>query len=403
MPNYSYIDIFAGCGGLSLGLQRAGWKGVFAIEKSCDAFQTLFYNMVENKKHFTWVKWLPKKEHDINDIICNYYNQLKNLSGKITLVVGGPPCQGFSSAGKRDKDDHRNTLSTAYINFIRIIRPQILLFENVHGFTVGFSEKDNAKGVPYSDIVKEKLESLGYNVASEIIDMSEYGIPQKRKRLILIGCLNNDPKLFFNILKKNNDVFLSSRGLNKHCTVYEAISDLQKDNGMVNTPDCKNYQSGIYGTMKSSYQKYLRGVLLKGINSVNSHRFTKHSKEIIELNNRMLSTCIRLKKYSRKEDIIYGLKKRGLVILDANQPAPTVTSHPDDFLHYCEPRILTVREMARIQSFPDEFEFKGRYTTGGKRRKLEVPRYTQVGNAIPPIFAEQAGLALMELISNGND
>ena len=93
-----------------------------------------------------------------------------------------------------------------------------------------------------------------------------------------------------------------------------------------------------------------------------------------------------------------GLSTQVLVPLQANAQAPTVTSHPDDMIHYCEPRILTVRECARLQSFPDSFTFKGKYTTGGKLRKTEVPRYTQVGNAIPPLFGEQAGLILNQLI-----
>lgn len=88
-----------------------------------------------------------------------------------------------------------------------------------------------------------------------------------------------------------------------------------------------------------------------------------------------------------------------MTVLDAQQVCNTITSHPDDYIHYLEPRIMTVRECARIQSFPDWFEFKGKYTTGGQARKLEVPRYSQVGNAIPPLFAEQVGQALIELIN----
>ena len=93
------------------------------------------------------------------------------------------------------------------------------------------------------------------------------------------------------------------------------------------------------------------------------------------------------------------MKKRGVTVLDAKQVCNTITSHPDDYIHYAEARIMTVRECARIQSFPDWFEFKGKYTTGGQSRKLEVPRYSQVGNAIPPLFAEQAGNALMEMVN----
>lgn len=95
-----YIDLFAGCGGLSLGLYNSGlWEGLFAIEKSPDAFKTFNHNLIENKHHFNWPNWLPKSNHDINKIIKNYSNELKSLRGKIDMVAGGPPCQDFFTAG----------------------------------------------------------------------------------------------------------------------------------------------------------------------------------------------------------------------------------------------------------------------------------------------------------------
>lgn len=99
---YTVIDLFAGCGGLSLGLYQAGWNGLFAIEKNAFAFETLKYNLIDNKKHFDWPNWLPQTEHDINEVLEKYPEQLKSLQGKVDLVAGGPPCQGFSMAGKRE-------------------------------------------------------------------------------------------------------------------------------------------------------------------------------------------------------------------------------------------------------------------------------------------------------------
>ena len=136
-------------------------------------------------------------------------------------------------------------------------------------------------------------------------------------------------------------------------------------------------------------------------NVADSHRFAKHSEETIKMNKEMLLKCPKLKRVTPKDNLIDNLRKRGVTVLDEKKAAPTVTAHPDDFVHYSEPRILTVRESARIQSFPDDFEFKGKYTTGGQLRKVEVPRCTQVGNAVPPLFAEQIGLALKEMIKNG--
>lgn len=402
MNKFSYIDIFAGCGGLSLGLHNAGWKGLFAIEKSKDAFATLKYNLVDKEKHFCWNKWLPQTEHDINEVITEYRDELEKISGKVTLVVGGPPCQGFSMAGQRKKNDIRNKLSESYIEFISIVKPQMLIFENVQGFTIGFKDEDDKKGVPYSKILKEKLEDLGYSVEGKMIDISEFGVPQKRNRFIMIGVLQGNPHVFFELLYSNKKNFLQQKGLKEYISVREAIGDLLKENGTVPTPDFKNYESGVYGKIQSSYQKLMRKNIgnVEG-NVADSHRFAKHSEETIKMNKEMLLKCPKLKRVTPKDNLIDNLRKRGVTVLDEKKAAPTVTAHPDDFVHYSEPRILTVRESARIQSFPDDFEFKGKYTTGGQLRKVEVPRCTQVGNAVPPLFAEQIGLALKEMIKNG--
>ena len=194
---------------------------------------------------------------------------------------------------------------------------------------------------------------------------------------------------------------MKKKGLNEKVSVGEAIGDLLKENGTLPTPDFKNYVSGVYGEIQSNYQKLMR----KGLDNMegcvaDSHRFAKHSEETKRMNEEMLQKCPKLKRVTPKDNLIKNLRKRGVTVLDESKAAPTVTAHPDDFVHYCEPRILTVRESARIQSFPDSFQFKGKYTTGGQLRKIEVPRCTQVGNAVPPLFAEQIGNALMEMMKN---
>ena len=396
----TYIDLFSGCGGLSLGLHNAGWKGNFAIEKSEDAFKTLEHNLIKKKKHFDWPNWLEQKHHDINQVIDNHSKELISLRGKIDLVAGGPPCQGFSMAGRRIENDSRNDLINSYIKFIDLVKPKLIFFENVRGFTLGFKNNDK-KGKAYSTYVVEQLEKLGYLVKGQLINFAEYGVPQKRTRFILVGIQNKfaernpniNKETFFDEIKKNKEAFLINKNLTINPTLENAISDLLQSKGLVESETPK-FKAGIYGEIESKYQKYLRKYKRQD-SKVDSHRFAKHTDVVknrfkIALDENLTSASYRAR---------FQLKKSSTKILEANKPTPTITTLPDDYIHYCEPRIMTVREYARIQSFPDTYQFKGKYTTGGKRRTQEVPRYSQIGNAIPPLFGEQAGLVLKQLIN----
>jgi DNA (cytosine-5)-methyltransferase 1 len=399
-PNY--IDLFAGCGGLSLGLHNAGWRGLFAIEKSLDAFKTLKYNLIDNKNHFDWPTWLPQENIEIDRAIKLYKDNLNELKGRVDLVAGGPPCQGFSMAGRRNENDQRNNLIKSYIDFIKIIKPKILFFENVKGFTIEF-KKNKDKGKEYSSYVENALNKAGYFVKGELVNFGDYGIPQKRTRFILVGVrkdLANASKemanTFFSKIKENRDSFLSEKRLTINTNLKDAISDLLKANGLKESPDTKRFQAGTYSKIKSSYQLLMRKNIKNKI--ADSHRFPKHRPDIIEKFDVILKTCRKNKEIDAKTRERFNIKKHTIIPLDKNDKSPTITTLPDDYIHYSEPRILTVREYARIQSFPDWYQFQGKYTTGGKRRTQEVPRYSQIGNAIPPLFGEQSGLVLKQLL-----
>lgn len=398
---FTVIDLFAGCGGLSLGLYQAGWKGLFAVEKNECAFKTLEHNLINQLSHFDWPEWLPIGPIDINSLIKDYELELKALRGSVDLVAGGPPCQGFSMAGKRMKEDERNELVFSYIEFIRLVKPKAILFENVKGFTFSFDKKKNPKAIPYSKIVIEQLVKLGYDVTSQIINFADFGIPQRRNRFILIGIKNNkkirshDFEMKLRTQYKN---LVESHELTPSPVISDAISDLLRANGETITPDRPGFKSGIYGKAETSYQKLMR----QGISSTmvpNSHSFAKHTPHKKLSFEKLLNEYpYKGKRINKEERIKWGIRQRGITILDPTSVSPTITGAPDDYLHYAEPRILTVRECARIQSFPDWFEFKSKYTTGGSMRKKEVPRYSQVGNAIPPLFAKQAGMVLKEML-----
>ena len=395
---YTYIDLFSGCGGLALGMHNADWNAHFAIEKNEDAFKTLKYNLIDKESHFLWPDWLPQSTHDINKVLGAHEERLKALAGSVTLVAGGPPCQGFSMAGRRQEDDTRNSLVDSYLRFVDLVAPDSLLFENVKGFTQPFNNcaEDN-QGKNYSEYILDELRSRGYAVSSKMLDFSKFGVPQRRVRFILFASKTIDPIVFFSTLEANVKPFLNARNIPRMVSLKSAISDLEKINGQQHCPDSKGFMSGQYGNVKSNYQRYCRKGARKGT-VPNSHRFAKHRGPTIKRFKELLVLDLQDRNISKLLGEKYSIKKNCFSVLSANTPSPTLTSNPDDHIHYCEPRTLTVREYARIQSFPDWFEFKGPYTTGGERRKIDVPRYTQIANAIPPLFAEQVGITLNQLL-----
>jgi len=394
-----YIDLFAGCGGFSLGLHESGrWKGLFAIEKDSMAFETLKHNLIDKKKHFSWPDWLPCTNHDINNITKKYLGELKKLQGKVDLVVGGPPCQGFSTAGRRIENDKRNKLVYSYLEFIGIIRPKVIVFENVKGFSIGFKKnsKTQQRGKSYLDLVLEKLRTIGYHDAAfKILKFSDFGVPQDRQRVIIIASLDGAlQKDFFEELSVQKVSFLNRKGITEPLTLEQVISDLEMKNGLTSSPDSKGFNAGLYRKKKiSAYQLLMRKDYEGDV--PDSHRFANHTKRVTLKFSEIIEKKLSNKDIQHK----FNTKKCSTKLLNKDSISPTLTTLPDDYVHYSEPRILTVREYARIQTFPDCFEFKGKYTTGGSLRTKEVPRYSQIGNAVPPFFGELCGCLIPELLN----
>jgi DNA (cytosine-5)-methyltransferase 1 len=402
----SFVDIFAGCGGLSVGLMAAGWEGVFAVERDSNAFETLCANLVEKKngKRFQWPSWLPKKAHSVDEILDSYKDKLGDLAGEVDMLVGGPPCQGFSSAGRRDPNDPRNKLTEAYLKFVGLIKPKIVLIENVRGITVDFDHDEGVDGkVNYARLIIDKLEGE-YNVFTRLIDTSTFGVPQKRIRFFIVGlrrevfgesCVSP-----FELLEDGREEFLNKKDITVPVGARDAISDLEiKKNGRRESLESPGFEEISYVGPITAYQKYLNGLVGSKITDTRLARHKPHIEarfsEIIEICHQQGRLNVSL---SAELKASYGLRKCAIRVLDPNSPSPTVTSMPDDLIHYNEPRTLTVRENARLQSFPDSFVFKGKYTTGGDRRKKEVPRFTQVANAVPPLMAEAIGQSLREYL-----
>lgn len=405
MGKRNFIDLFAGCGGLSLGLINSGWKGVFAVEKTPDAFNTLRHNLINGQLNgFDWPDWLPCNEMTTADLLSEHKSQLLSMRGSIDLIAGGPPCQGFSFAGRRNPSDPRNTLTEEYIELVNIIRPKYLLLENVKGFKTAF--KDTNKPA-YSEVVIQTLNDLewgGYTVFSSMLNASLFGVPQPRARFIMIAVrtdiASEKNRTPFDGIETYAHKFRDSKELNGHqITVKEAISDLEVGRKkLIDSCDTNGFKQIKYREPKrmTAYQALMR----KGMSSEqapNSLRMAKHRPETKSRFIEILDTCPKGKSLSKENRERFQMKKQCFTPLHPNQISKTITTLPDDLLHYKEPRILTVRENARLQSFPDWFEFKGKYTTGGARRKEECPRYTQVGNAVPPLMAEALGQKILQL------
>lgn len=399
----TYIDVYSGCGGLSLGLGNAGWQGLFAIEKDSMAFDTFKYNLIDGKyNHFNWPEWLPKQSTTVQGLLETYTEQLKLLCGEVDLLAGGPPCQGFSLAGRRNSNDPRNKLSEQYIELVRTVKPKFLVLENVKGFNAAFTGRTGVKNKqPYSKIVATKLESLGYSIFTDFVNSEKFGVPQKRSRFIMIGIrtdINIGDVNPFNLLEEIRPKFLKNKKLPiRPISVKAAISDLEiTSNGLTHhsgSHDLGFKQIDYTPPIKlNAYQKVMRN----GVNGSkpNGLRLARHRPKTIQKFKLVQQICRPGYALDDAGKAIIGTKKQVLSVLDPDKPSRTLTTLPDDLLHYSEPRILTVRENARIQSFPDDFSFRGKYTTGGKRRTQECPRYTQVGNAVPPLLGEALGVLI---------
>lgn len=365
------LDLFSGAGGFSEGLAQAGVKTLLAQELHPQPALTHVLNHPGvvgvvgdiRKLNPTLLKNLLLKHHSVQDV---------------DLVVGGPPCQGFSTAGKKNEHDPRNTLFDNYCDIIAAFKPKVLVMENVPGF------KKMYEGKMY-EAARERLSNLGYDLSDRIINALDYGVPQRRRRFVMVG-VRKDTGLKFvwpeptnvNPEVAPNDLF--SEGLNSFVSVEDALEDLAflepgfEANAHVVDP-------------KSDYQKSRRSTRV-----IFNHLASLHRDKAVELFSRIAEGCT-------INSVPEGLKsaKKTMARLDRHHISNTVLALPDDLIHYRHNRIPTVREMARLQSFDDDYIFMGKRTSGFVDRKHDVPQYTQVGNAVPPLMAKAIGRAIVEM------
>lgn len=351
------LDLCAGCGGMSLGLESAGFRILFANEINKDAVKTYQHN-------FSEVPMIPRDIRKLRP----WYLKKKFRVDSVDIIAAGLPCQGFSLAGKRKPDDPRNRLYKEMLRFVRSFKPKIVVIENVRGML------SLGKGIWKGKIVKEikkELEKLGYFVHMRILVSSDYGVPQRRERVFIIATTKHiqEEELF---PPKNSE----------QVTVAEALSDLA-------FLEVGEKASAYNSRPLSEYQHLMR----KNTDGLYNHESSNHSKKI-------------QKRFSlvpqgmNGRDVLMGrgISKHTYFRLDPDTVSRTITTLPEDFIHYKNNRIPTVREMARLQSFPDDFIFCGPRTTGGPRRKGGCPQYTQVGNAVPPLMAQAVFITLARVL-----
>ncbi len=347
-----------------------------------------------------WPVWLPVGPTDVVELVAKYGSELAEMAGTVDLVAGGPPCQGFSTNGRRDPDDPRSQMVEAYLDIVELVQPRLVLLENVRGF----QSMPHAGGNTYAFATRQRLSSLGYDTWADVLVASSWGVPQRRPRYICIAARRGS-LLGINPLERlrtTRHKFLVTRGLGpSETSASDALSDLVVDPNI--SHDARWEAPGYPGIIRTDpesltpYQQLMRD---GSIGQPSDRRLARHTQEVAERMGLILDKCEKGRCISPADRRRLGIGKRSTTPLSATLPAPTVTTLPDDLIHYNDPRTMSVRELARIQSFPDWFSFKGPYTTGGPRRKDGCPRYTQVGNAVPPLFAEAIGEVLMDLLAD---
>jgi len=363
---FTVVDLFCGAGGFSEGFRRAGYEIIFGFDKCPQAIDTFSYNLTNNCAYGDITLFTPKK--------------LLETAGldpqDIDVIIGGPPCQGFSVAGMMKINDHRNFLYQNFIKFIKHVKPKIFVMENVPTIV------SHDSGSIIQDI--ERRFGKEYNLKMKKLNAANFGVPQTRERFFISGSLDGKhafpPEPSHDLpKKKKNGVREIDTG--NFVTVEDAISDLFLHGSLGS--DEMDYLS----KSKSSYQIERRN----GSEKLFNHRGSKHTPTVID-------RFSRFKEGDKISDLPKEFKTNKIVVkrLVRSLPSPTVMTLPDDMIHYAENRILTVREMARLQSFDDKFKFVGKRTTGGVLRKKECPQYTLVGNAVPPLLAEAIAKKLLE-------
>ncbi len=442
------IDLFCGAGGCSEGLIQAGFHILFSSDISpmvAETYQNRHHQLGFLQGVNTWFE-LSDIRDLTGEIIHDRISELDMFPNhqvpEIDLMIGGPSCQGFSRAGRRDINDPRNMLFGEYVRVINEVRPRYIVLENVEGFMdmqfIGYRGLDlpNNPGPLYPDgsvtpdLLRSELQRIGYHtLGPRILNAADYGVPQRRNRVIFIGYRDGEREPNYPEPTHPN-----------HITIREAIGDLiqnpalrrringepsqfQIDSANGRTPCIdgnpipsdnarftNNELPRITELVRERFGLFREGetgtrlrerIMTEGIDISTRPALIDHCcnrlgltrDEVIDLFNRPNVTNVT----NEQLDVLLT-RKNVRQRWDSGSPASTVVSIPDDYINPWEERTFSVREMARCQSFDDSFIFLGKRTTGGLLRRTEVPQYTQVGNAVPPLLARAIALEILRVL-----
>ena len=411
--NYRFIDLFAGCGGLSLGLEQAGFYPVYVNELNKDALETYLINRETEYPHLRDQKF---HSNDIKECINEkFFKQLKiNLrrefgTSRVDLVCGGPPCQGFSGIGIRrsysvDKEQlPSNHLYQDMSYFIHKMQPKIFLFENVEGLLRSKWNKEGVRGEIFKDVLKTFQSLKGYDVKYKLVHAKDYGVPQNRPRVLIVGIKSTIVKNHSDDMDAVSEGFLPDI-IGDYPNLKEIFSDII-DKDFEYGGETKIYPSNPKTSWQADLRTMPNGKLLSKGDPMTEHEYSNHNQRT----RAKFQSMINNKGVIADEFKTNKFAQRLLPKEWGNKgPTITITSLPDDFVHYEQARTPTVRECARMQTFPDWYKFAGKRTTGGIRRAgnprqnifdREVPKYTQIGNAVPVKLAKEIGIYFRKILT----
>lgn len=349
MKSYNVIDLFCGAGGLSYGFERAGFNVLLGIDNDAKALETF-------ERNHTGAKSICG---DITEITYNDHIAPLLDGKKIDVIIGGPPCQGFSLSGPRNFNDPRNKLYLSYIRLVEEIQPKAFVIENVPGLVGLFN------GEVKDNIIKTFAE-MGYEVKYRILCAADYGVPQNRKRVVFVGV-------------KGENTFEYPAIQTEQVTCEMALSDLPPLVDVLGE-DVQSYTSAP----QNAYQKLMR----EKSDEISNHVAAAHSEKVQHIislvpdggNYKDLPAEFR---ESRNFHVAWTR-------FHSQKPAPTIDTGHRHHFHYKYNRVPTVRECARLQSFPDDFIFLGNKTQ----------QFRQVGNAVPPIMAQRIADQIRKLLES---